>query len=188
MTLYWALTIIFYGIPRKREIDMVVCFIGHRKISVEESFKEHLANLIKALISEKDFDTFLFGSRSQFDELCLETVSELKNDYPHIRRIYVRAAYPYIDNYEKYLLSFYDETYIPDKIAKAGKAAYVERNEYMIDKADCCIFYYNENYLPPLKPATRKRIFSFQPKSGTKIAYDYAVQKKKTIINLYSEP
>ena len=56
---------------------MVVCFIGHRKISVEESFKEHLANLIKALISEKDFDTFLFGSRSQFDELCLETVSEL---------------------------------------------------------------------------------------------------------------
>ena len=85
-------------------------------------------------------------------------------------------------------MSFYDETYIPDKIAKAGKAAYVERNEYMIDKADCCIFYYNENYLSPLKPATRKRIFSYQPKSGTKVAYDYAVQKKKTIINLYSEP
>jgi len=168
---------------------MVVCFIGHRQISVEKSFKEHLANLIKPLISEKDFDTFLFGSRSQFDELCLETVSELKNDYPHIRRIYVRAAYPYIDdNYEKYLLSFYDETYIPDKIAKAGKASYVERNEYMIDKADFCIFYYNENYQLPLKPATRKRIFSFQPKSGTKIAYDYAVQKKKTIINLFSEP
>lgn len=168
---------------------MVVCFIGHRKISVEESFKEHLANLIKALISEKDFDTFLFGSRSQFDELCLETVSELKYDYPHIRRIYVRAAYPYIDSaYEAYLLKFYDATYIPDKIENAGKAAYVERNEYMIDKADVCIFYYNENYRPPLKPATKKRIFSFQPKSGTKIAYDYAVQKKKTIINLCSEP
>ncbi len=55
----------------------------------------------------------------------------------------------------------------------------------MIDKADVCIFYYNENYQPPLKPATKKRIFSYQPKSGTKIAYDYAVQKK-TIINLCS--
>ena len=55
----------------------------------------------------------------------------------------------------------------------------------MIDKADFCIFYYDENYQPPLKPATGKRIFSFQPKSGTKIAYDYAVQKKKTIINLF---
>lgn len=168
---------------------MVVCFIGHRQISVEESFKEHLAILIKTLISEKDFDTFLFGSRSQFDELCLETVSGLKNDYPHIKRIYVRAAYPYIDeNYEKYLLSFYDETYIPDKIAKAGKAAYAERNFHMIDKADLCIFYYNKDYEPPLKPATRKQLFSYQPKSGTKVAYDYAVQKKKTIINLYSEP
>ena len=55
----------------------------------------------------------------------------------------------------------------------------------MIDKADCCIFYYNENYLPPLKPATKKRIFSYQPKSGTKIAYDYAVSKKKEILNLF---
>ena len=55
---------------------MVVCFIGHRKLSVEESFKERLTNLIKELITENDFDTFLFGSRSQFDELCLETVSE----------------------------------------------------------------------------------------------------------------
>ena len=165
---------------------MVVCFIGHRKISVEESFKEHLANLIKALITEKNFDTFLFGSRSQFDELCLETVSKLKNDYPHIRRIYVRAAYPHIDdNYEKYLLSFYDETYIPDKIENAGKAAYVERNEYMIDKADFCIFYYNKDYKPPIKHATRKQLFSYQSKSGTKVAYEYATLKKKRMLNLY---
>ena len=161
---------------------MVVCFIGHRKLSVEESFKERLTNLIKELITENDFDTFLFGSRSQFDELCLETVSELKNDYPHIRRIYVRAAYPYIDdNYEKYLLSFYDETYIPDKIAKAGKAAYAEHNFHMIDKADLCIFYYNKDYEPPLKPATRKQLFSYQPKSGTKVAYEYATLKKKRV-------
>ena len=165
---------------------MVVCFIGHRKISVDESFKERLANLIKELITEKNFDTFLFGSRSQFDELCLETVSKLKYDYPHIRRIYVRAAYPYIDeNYEKYLLSFYDETYIPDKVVKAGKAAYVERNEYMIDKADFCIFYYNKDYKPPIKHATRKQLFSYQSKSGTKVAYEYATLKKKRMLNLY---
>lgn len=165
---------------------MVVCFIGHRKISVDGSFKERLANLIKKTYRQKNFDTFLFGSRSQFDELCLETVSKLKNYYPHIRRIYVRAAYPYIDeNYEKYLLSFYDETYIPDKIAKAGKAAYAERNFHMIDKADLCIFYYNKDYEPPLKPATRKQLFSYQPKSGTKVAYEYATLKKKKILNLF---
>mgnify|MGYP005755550449 FL=1 len=60
----------------------------------------------------------------------------------------------------------------------------MERNEYMIDKADVCIFYYDENYLPAQKDVNGKPIFFRQAKSGTKIAYDYAVQRNKTIINL----
>ena len=166
---------------------MIATFIGHRKIQNSELLTEQIKRTVLNLIDEKQVDTFLFGSRSAFDELCLETVTEIKKLRPHIKRIYVRAAYPYIDSaYETYLLKFYDATYIPDKIEKAGKAAYVERNEFMIDKADVCIFFYNENYRPPLKPATKKRIFSFQPKSGTKIAYDYAVSKQKEILNLFS--
>ena len=82
-------------------------------------------------------------------------------------------------------MGFYDETYIPDKVIYAGKAAYVERNKYLIDKADVCIFYFNENYQPPLTLSTGKQKNSYQQKSGTKIAYDYAVQKKKAIINLF---
>ena len=142
---------------------------------------------ILELIDDKNVDTFLFGSRSAFDDLCLETVTEIKRIRPHIKRVYVRAAYPYVDiGYETYLLGFYDLTYIPDKIARAGKAAYVERNVYMIDRADVCIFYYDANYLPPIKPASRRRVFSYRSKSGTKIAYDYALKKRKQIINLYS--
>ena len=56
----------------------------------------------------------------------------------------------------------------------------------MIDKADLCIFYYEENYKPPLKPATRGRITREQPKSGTKVAYEYAIKQQKEIINLFS--
>ena len=37
---------------------MVVCFIGHRKISVDGSFKERLANLIKGLIDKKTLTHF----------------------------------------------------------------------------------------------------------------------------------
>ena len=165
---------------------MIATFIGHRRIQNSENLSEQLKTIILNLIDDKQVDTFLFGSRSAFDEVCLETVTGIKLIRPHIKRIYVRAAYPSIDSgYKAYLLKFYDATYIPDTIVKAGKAAYVERNRYMIDKADVCIFYYDENYLPPLKAATGKRIFSCQPKSGTKVAYDYAVQKKKAIINLY---
>lgn len=166
---------------------MIATFIGHRTIQNNDILSEKLKTTILELIDDKKVDTFLFGSRSAFDDLCLETVTEIKRIRPHIKRVYVRAAYPYIDNgYETYLLGFYDLTYIPDKIERAGKAAYVERNEYMIDRADVCIFYYDINYLPPIKPASGRRVFSYRSKSGTKIAYDYALKKRKQIINLYS--
>ena len=45
--------------------------------------------------------------------------------------------------------------------------------------------YYNENYAPPRKNSKRD-LTDYQPKSGTKIAYDYAVKKKKEIINVYA--
>ncbi len=57
----------------------------------------------------------------------------------------------------------------------AGRASYVERNQAMINDSDFCIFYYNKNYIPKTKT-----------KSGTKIAYEYALRKKKNIINLFN--
>ena len=83
--------------------------------------------------------------------------------------------YPYIDKtYEDYLLQFFEETYFPQKIENAGRSSYVERNYEMIDTSSYCIFYYNENYIAPSRR-----------KSGTRIAYEYAVKKGKKLINLY---
>ena len=65
----------------------------------------------------------------------------------------------------------------------AGRASYVERNQEMINKSDFCIVYYDENYAPPKRKNSRRDLTDYQPKSGTKIAYDYAVKKKKIIIN-----
>ncbi len=36
----------------------------------------------------------------------------------------------------------------PDKILNAGRAAYVERNYHMIDRAGICIFYLDKTYSP----------------------------------------
>ena len=147
------------------------CFFGHRKINVNDELISRLTEAVEDLITEKKVDTFLFGSKSEFDKLCLNVVTKLKNKYPHIRRIYVRAEFPYIDeDYTAYLLQSYDHTYYPERIINAGKAAYVERNYEMIDSSGYCIIYYDENY--PL------------PKSGTKRAYDYAVKKNAAVINL----
>lgn len=164
---------------------MIATFIGHHKIQNNELLTVQIKRTVLNLIDEKQVDTFLFGSRSDFNSLCLEVVTELQKERPQIRRVYVRAEYPYISkDYEDYLLGSYDATYIPENVVDAGKAAYVERNYHMIDKADLCIFYYDENYKPPLKPATRGRITRDQPKSGTKVAYEYAIRQQKEIINL----
>ena len=165
---------------------MIVTFIGHRKLQFDNGFRIQLKKLFLSLIDNRNANTFLFGSRSDFNNLCLEVVTEIQKERPNIKRVYVRAEYPYINKaYEDYLLGSYDATYIPENVIDASKAAYVERNFHMIDKAGLCIFYYDENYKPPLKPATRGRITREQPKSGTKVAYEYAIKHQKQIVNLF---
>ena len=153
------------------------CFFGHRTINETEELKSKLIDIIERLIVDENVDTFLFGSKSRFNSLCQETVTEIKEKYPHIKRIYVRAECPYISEcYKNYLLESYDDTYYPEKILNSGRAAYVERNYAIIDNSHFCIVYYDRQNAP----TTRK--------SGTKIALDYAVKKQKNIIVLSKKP
>ena len=149
------------------------CFFGHRAIIESEELKSRLTEIIEKLIADEMVDTFLFGSKSDFDSLCLKLVTDIKEKYPHIKRIYVRAEYPYIsEQYKKYLLESYEDTYYSEKLLNAGRASYVERNCEMIDNSRFCIVYYDEK----IAPTTRK--------SGTKTALDYAVKQRKKIIRV----
>lgn len=106
----------------REKSNMVACFIGHRKTSINKTFILRLENCITKLITCDNVDTFLFGSRSEFDDICLQTVTEFKKNYPHIKRVYVWSSYPYIDSsYERYLLNFYDATYIPDNVSRRAR-------------------------------------------------------------------
>jgi len=164
-------------------------FFGHRKINKTPELYEELKKTILYLITEKGVDTFLFGSASDFNYLCRDVVTKIKEDYPDIKRIYVRSHFPYISQeYTNYLLEFQDDTYIPEKVINAGRASYVERNQEMIDKSNICVFYYDENYNPPLRKYSKRSLTTYQPKSGTRLAFNYAKQKKKEIINLFKQP
>ena len=149
------------------------CFFGHRTINETEELKLKLCKIIESLIADENVDTFLFGSKSRFNSLCHETVTEIKKKYPHIKRVYVRAEYPEIDDdYKAYLLENYEETYYPKKILGSGRAVYIKRNFEMINNSRFCVFYYDKLNTPKTC------------KSGTKIALDYAVNQGKQIINL----
>ena len=161
------------------------CFFGHRKIDKTPELIERLTKEIEVLITEKDVNVFYFGSKSEFDDLCHKTVTKLKEKYPHIKRVYVRSAFQHIpDWYEDSLLQYYEGTYFPEHMEKAGKASYVERNQEMINKSDFCVVYYDENYLPPRRKNSRSDLTAYQPKSGTAVAYEYAMKKNRVIINV----
>ena len=154
-------------------IKNTACFFGHRRIDETEELKSKLLNIIERLIVDEKVDTFLFGSKSRFDSLCLELVTKIKEKYPHIKRVYVRAEYQYInEDYKKFLLENYEDTYYPEKICGAGSAVYVERNYEMINNSHFCVIYYNKYIAPKSR------------KSGTKIAFEYATKLGRQIINV----
>lgn len=125
--------------------------------------KLRLEQIIEDLITNIGIEIFLFGSKSQFNDLCYDIITKFKKKYIFIKRVYVRAEYEIIgDDYKKYLLGKYESTYYPKNTIGAGKAVYIKRNFEMIDKSDYCIFYYDK---------------SIQKRSGTKIAFEYALKK-----------
>lgn len=155
---------------------MKVAFIGHRKIA-DNSLGERLTETILNLIVKQNADTFIFGSKSQFDSLSYSVVSELKKAYPHICRIYVRADYEEVEGrYEKYLLSLYEKTCFPREVKGAGLASYIRRNFAMIDMCDLLVTYYDKNYSPEVRRRTN---------SGTRLAVGYAEKTGKPVLNLF---
>ena len=183
------------------EKTIKVCsFFGHRKIEVTEELKQKVKDVIENLIIEKNVLTFLFGSRSDFDFLCHLVVTELKAKYPNIKRIAYTCrhetcileseiekwnkVYSHLNNHEVNLLGV-EEEYDHKTKYSSGKASYVERNKAMINDSDFCVFYYNENYQPPIRKFSKRSCGYYQPKSGTAVAYAYAKQKKKNLINIF---
>ena len=179
--------------------EITCSFFGHRNAILTESEYNTLIQYLESLITKCDSIVFLFESRSDFNTICHQIVTELKVKYPHIiRRSYTcRSESSILENererWEKILSSIegrdvhllgVEEELEHSKKYVSGRASYIIRNQAIIDASDICIFYYDDTY----KPATRKRsnnsISEYQPNSGTALSYKYALSKKKTIINI----
>lgn len=176
--------------------EMKCCFIGHRTIANEQKTYKRLVHELSSIVVSLPLRTFLFGSRSDFNDMCHTVVTELKDVYPDIKRIMYscksecaclesereRTNQIFSELLKKQVeFQGYEEDYKFPKYLTAGRASYVERNKAMIDDSDICIFYLNEEY-------TQKNT-----RSGTAIAYDYAVKLSKKqngkprIINIFSD-
>lgn len=174
-------------------------FFGHRKIEITEDLKQKVKDIIENLINNDNVSVFIFGSRSDFNDLCHFIVTQLKEVYPYIERIAYTCRsevcvleedrkkweeiYSRVQNREVHLLGYEKEVEHKTKYS-SNKASYVERNQAMINDSDYCIFYYDENYQPEMRKYSKRCVTSYQPKSGTSLAYAYAKQKRKILINV----
>ena len=164
---------------------MTCCFIGHRKIEQTEEIERLLRDTLYSLIGQ-GANHFIFGDHSDFNSLCYEIVTELKDEFPHIRRTHYRTDYPDADAYTmQFLLDGYEDSVCPAGVSGAGKAAYVKRNQAMIQNSDICVFYFDEMYQPSRRKQSKPSLSDYQPKSGTRLAFDYAEAQGKRVINLY---
>lgn len=168
------------------------CIIGHRTIKNIESIEEKTKNVIIDLIKNRDVDTFLFGSRSAFDNLCCKIAGDLKRiDKLNITRIkylcnnefgFLEEEKEHCDklflHFFKNGLNYYDDVKSFKRLDRSGKASYVERNKMLIDDADICLFYFEH------KDKCQAEKYLLPRNSGTNIAYNYATKTKKEIINI----
>ncbi len=60
-----------------------VCFIGHRTIADTPALRERLQKVLVKLI-EGGTANFIFGDHSAFNDLCYETVTQLKEKHPAV--------------------------------------------------------------------------------------------------------
>ena len=154
-------------------------FFGHRDTPQTDELKNKVRETVERLIVEEGVDIFLFGSRSKFDELCQIVVTELKEKYPHIRRITylckhetaclvgagtsLKQKIKDFTGRDEYVAE-YEEIKKSSRVDSAGRACYVERNQWMIDESDCTLFYISKSI------------------GGVALAYNYANKNKKVEI------
>lgn len=174
-------------------------FIGHRKIEVTNKLKQKVKDTVENLIINHNVNVFLFGSRSEFNNLCHLVVTELKEIHPNIiRKCYTcknecaiikhdRAKFEQLISKtinQDIPLCDYDEEVEHKTKFTSGKSSYIQRNQAMINDSDFCVFYYNKNYKPEMRKYKKSDVFEHQPNSGTSLSFNYAKQKKKQIINI----
>lgn len=164
------------------------CIIGHRKINATKEFVEKIKETLLNLVIHKNVDRFLFGNNGEFNDLCYKLVNELKNKFSNIKTVFYsrydevaftfeeKENYDYKSKTKPFPYKCFDEIVEDEQVHQAnGKYSFVLRNKVMIENSDFCLFYYLKDYQLP-------KMFGKQRNSGTKIAYEFAVECAKNII------
>lgn len=145
---------------------MIVTFCGHSKAHLNQLETDLLKTTLNRIILENNECIFYLGGYGNFDFTCLHILLNLKNNYPHIKLVFVT---PYLlSSYTKLkeAIEIYDETVYPTLEKTPIKFAIEKRNKWMVDNCNLLICYINTTF------------------GGAYKTYKYAKSKNIQIINV----
>ena len=145
-----------------------ISFFGHSNCPCTSELFERVYALVKHQIMFEGADVFYFGGFSDFDSMCLDVVTKLKEEFPNIMRVFCVPQYKWIRKPPKWLdKNAYDAVEFPTMKFEWWYTCIYYRNCAVIDQSDFIIFYAQEC-----------------ARSGTFKTLQYAKKQKKDFINL----
>ena len=153
--------------------EKICSVFGHRDVEITDGLRFATLEAINSTIAD-GCRTFYFGGYSDFDSLCHELVSKIREEKPEldIKRVYCVPLERFLRKRVRYFNreDYEDVIYLSPLFQGWYKSIYY-RNCAIIDESTHVIFYAGE-----------------KAKSGAYKTYKYAKGKKdKTVINLYKE-
>ena len=123
---------------------MKVAFIGQQILRPSPRLRKDLAAAVRELVEKENADEFLFVGRGDFDGLCFDVVSELKGEYPYLRRAVVRGKDEYITpQCAERLRARYDALY-PDERCGTKVVSFLRRYREAAAMSDAIVAYMEE--------------------------------------------
>ena len=122
-----------------------VSLFGHRQINDVPKIEKELEKIVCSLLLSKEYVEFLIGRRGEFDILAASVIRrcqrKIRDDNSSLILIlpYVSAE---VARNETFFLKYYDEIEVCLSSSTAHfKAAYQNRNKYMVERSELVIFY-----------------------------------------------
>ncbi len=147
------------------------CF-GHSKVNITDELIARTRIEIDKAVAD-GVRIFLFGGRSDFDDLCYDLVTEKRNAEPQldIKRVFCFALDEQLRKPPRWFIKKeYEALECPTKSFDYWYTSIYYRNLAMIDQSDLILFWVEKREI-----------------SGAYKTYRYAVKKQKNIINLFTQ-
>ena len=150
---------------------MRVAIIVRENLTVTETLKKQLKEIVTNLVVDAFATNFLFNGIGEFDTACYEIVTNLKKVFPELQREFYTPNREFNGNEVEYYLTLYEKINLTNK---SGGISYDMRDQVMVDKCDILVTYCDLD-----------REQSAKWTSSTARTIAYAWKEKKRIVNLF---